>query len=71
MAAEPARDEKIQEFWLAAGIALFALLAFYFSTKPIQQHFDYTGRIALALIHGHLGVQSRPPSWLNEMVPLE
>jgi hypothetical protein len=40
MAAEPARDEKIQEFWLAAGIALFALLAFYFSTKPIQQHFD-------------------------------
>jgi len=69
MAAEPPRDEKIQEFWLAAGIALFALLAFYFSTKPIQQHFDYTGRIALALIHGHLGVQSRPPSWLNEMVP--
>jgi hypothetical protein len=24
MAAEPARDDKIQEFWLAAGIALSA-----------------------------------------------
>src|SRR3546814_7605239 len=27
-------------------------------------------RIALALMDGHLGVQSPPPSWLNEMVPL-
>jgi hypothetical protein len=59
----------VKEFWLAAGASLFAALIFYFSTKATQQHFDYTGRIALALIHGHLGLQTLPPSWLNEMVP--
>ena len=71
MAAEPARDQKIQEFWLAVGLSVFAALAFYFSTKPIQQHFDYTFRIAAALLHGHIGLETRPPSWLNEMVPFK
>jgi hypothetical protein len=70
MAAEVPKKERIREFGIAAGLALVATLAFYFSTKPILQHFDYTARIALALIDGHLGVQSPPPSWLNEMVPL-
>jgi hypothetical protein len=67
--AEPSTDNRLKEFWLAAGVSLFAALVFYFSTNPTQQHFDYTGRIALALIHGHLGLQTLPPSWLNEMVP--
>jgi len=67
--AQPSTDNKLKEFWLAAGASLFAALVFYFSTKATQQHFDYTGRIALALIHGHLGLQTLPPSWLNEMVP--
>ena len=67
--AQPSTDNRLKEFWLAAGASLFAALVFYFSTKATQQHFDYTGRIALALIHGHLGLQTLPPSWLNEMVP--
>lgn len=33
--------------------------------------FDYTGRIASALLHGHLGLDKRPGSWLNELVPFE
>jgi hypothetical protein len=70
MAAGVPKKERIREFGIAAGLSLVAALASYFSTKPILQHFDYTARIALALIDGHLGVQSRPPSWLNEMVPL-
>jgi hypothetical protein len=70
MGAEVPKKEKIQELGIAAGLALVAVLAFYFSTKPTLQHFDYTARIASALMDGHLGVQSRPPSWLNEMVPL-
>jgi hypothetical protein len=69
MATEVPKKERIREFGNAAGLSLVAALAFYFSTKPILQHFDYTARIALALIDGHLGVQTRPPSWLNEMVP--
>jgi hypothetical protein len=55
--------------WFGVALLLFAALAFYFSVKPTQQHFDYTVRIAAALLHGHLGLQNSPPSWLNEMVP--
>jgi hypothetical protein len=64
-----AKKETIREFTLAAALSLVAALAFYFSTKPAHQHFDYTARVALALLDGHVGIQKRPPSWLNEMVP--
>src|SRR4029450_8637366 len=70
MAADAAKKPMIREFGVAVGLSLVAAIAFYFSTKPILQHLDYPPRIALALMDGHLGVQSRPPSWLNEMVPL-
>src|ERR1051326_6328884 len=53
----------------AAIVGLAAAVVFALSTKPVHQHFDYTLRIAGALLHGHLGLQSTPPSWLNEMVP--
>jgi hypothetical protein len=61
--------QSIRELAVALGLCLVAALAFYFSIKPAHQHFDYTSRIALALLNGHVGIQSRPPSWLNEMVP--
>jgi hypothetical protein len=70
MAAEVSRKTTIREFGIAAGLSLAAALAFYFSVKPTLEHFDYTARIASALLDGHLGVQTRPPAWLNEMVPL-
>jgi nitrogen fixation-related uncharacterized protein len=56
---------------VAIILGLIAALVFFESTKPTQQHFDYTFRIAGALLHGHVGLETRPPSWLNEMVPLE
>lgn len=68
-AGETAENAEIRDFWVASGLLLFALLAFYFSTNGRQQHFDYTARIASALLHGHLGLRDTPPSWLNEMVP--
>ena len=55
MAAEGPKKQRIREFALAAGLSLVAALAFYFSTKPILQHFDYTARVALALLDGHVG----------------
>jgi hypothetical protein len=69
IAAQLPKKEGIREFALAVGLFVVAALAFYFSTKPAHQHFDYTARVALALLDGHVGIQSRPPSWLNEMVP--
>jgi len=61
--------ENARDLWLAAGLSLVAAVAFSFSIKPTQQHFDYTTRIASALLHGHAGLREQPPSWLNEMVP--
>ena len=56
---------------VAIILGLIAALVFFESTKPTQQHFDYTFRIAGALLHGHVGLETRLPSWLNEMVPRE
>jgi hypothetical protein len=64
-------SDKKMDFWLAAGLSLFAALVFNFTTKATLNNFDYTGRIASALLHGHLGLETRPGSWLNEMVPWE
>lgn len=63
------RQSRPLDFWLAGLLALFTLFAFYFSIKANQQHFDYTARIAGALLEGHVGLNQTPPSWLNEMVP--
>jgi len=60
---------KDRDVWVASALALVALLAFYFSIKATQQHFDYTSRIASALLQGDLGLRMPAPSWLNEMVP--
>ena len=57
------------DIWFASALALIAFVAFFFSIKATQQHFDYTARIATALLEGHVGLQKPAPSWLNEMVP--
>jgi len=60
-----------REFWTAAGLSLFAAIAFYLSTKATLRDLDYTNQIASALLHGQLGLQETPPEWLNEMIPWE
>src|SRR6059058_4458761 len=60
---------KHRDLWVASALALVTLLLFYFSTKATQWHFDYTSRIASALLQGDLGLRQPAPSWLNEMVP--
>jgi len=55
---------------LAAFVALLAGAAFYFSTNALHKHFDYTYRIALAMLHGHVGLSGPPLSWLSELVPV-
>src|SRR2546428_1926392 len=58
---------------LALFIATFAV--YYFSHSHSDSHsdsyYDYTFRIAQALLDGKLGLTERPPDWLNEMVPLD
>src|SRR5262249_55745819 len=65
--APPAGDGQNRS--LAAAVGLLGAIVFSMSIRPTHEHFDYTLRIAVALVHGHLGLQSPAPSWLNEMVP--
>jgi hypothetical protein len=57
--------------------ALFigAFAVYYFSYPHSDAHsdsyYDYTFRIAQALLDGKVGLTERPPEWLNEMVPFE
>jgi hypothetical protein len=68
MTAHERRDTALQ-FWIAASLALFAALAFFFSTNAKLRDLDYTSQIASALLRGHLGLTEKPPEWLNEMIP--
>jgi hypothetical protein len=70
MAGDIARTQEAREFWLPVGLSLVAALVFGLTTKDTMHDFDYTGRIALALLQGHLGLDKHPGSWLNEFVPL-
>src|SRR6266508_3643259 len=54
---------------LALFIAAFAV--YYFSNSHSGSYYDYTFRIAEAMLDGRLGLTERPPDWLNEMVPLD
>src|SRR5438128_12699526 len=65
------RRDTVRQFWIAAAVSLSAALAFYFSTKATLHDLDYTSQIASALLHGQLGLQDKPPDWLNEMIPWE
>src|SRR6185436_5520776 len=53
----------------ALFIATFAI--YYFSNSHSGSYYDYTFRIAEAILDGRLGLTERPPDWLNEMVPLD
>jgi hypothetical protein len=50
------------------AIASGVFLIYWFSNPAPMEHFDYTYRIAEAMLHGRLGLIETPPSWLNEMV---
>jgi hypothetical protein len=52
------------------NLALATASVYLLSNPRPQTHFDYTFRIAGALLRGRLGLAEPPPSWLNEMVPL-
>jgi hypothetical protein len=63
--------DKWRELLLAVGLSALAGLVFFFTTKATMHDFDYTARIASALLHRHLGLDRQPGSWLNELVPFE
>jgi hypothetical protein len=69
--AELQKHGNRRDLWIALAVSLFVTIAFYFSTKATLHDLDYTNQIASALLYGHLGLQEKPPDWLNEMIPWE
>lgn len=59
---------RLQSACVYLLLFLLAFLIYYLSNPLPGSSYDYTARIASALIHGELGVSQQPPSWLNEMV---
>lgn len=54
---------------LLMGLPLLTCVVYFFSNPKPNAFYDYTFRIAGALLRGHVGLFEKPPSWLNEMVP--
>lgn len=69
MAGEALRSSS-QSKYLAAGLVILVFFAYYFANPQSGSFYDYTFRIADALLHGKLGLEEQPPQWLNEMIPL-
>jgi len=61
--------DSVWQFWIPAGLSLFAAIVFYFSTNATLHDLDYTNQIASALLSGHVSLKEKPPEWLNEMIP--
>src|SRR5262249_28124505 len=56
--------------YLPLVLVISTFLIYNFSNPLAGNVYDYTFRIANALVEGHLGLKETPPSWLNEMIPL-
>ncbi len=54
-------------FLVPAALTLGTALLMYFSNPHRSSYYDYTFRLASALLHGRLGLNAAPPPWLNEM----
>lgn len=55
---------------IAAILVTLVFFAYYFANPQSGSFYDYTLRMAGALLHGKVGLDAPPPSWLNEMIPL-
>ena len=62
------RRTRIRSQLPPLAIVAGVFLIYWFSNPAPMEHFDYTYRIAEALLHGRLGIYEAP-SWLNELVP--
>ncbi len=66
---EEARTTSRQSIILSSALSLFVFAVYYFSNPQTGAFYDYTLRIAGAMLDGKLGLEMQPPDWLNEMIP--
>lgn len=56
---------------LLIGLLSTVGAVYYISNPKPQYYYDYTFRVAGQFFQGKIGFKSKPPSWLNEMIPFE
>src|SRR4029434_10214979 len=61
----------LRRFSIPLALFIGACAVYYFSNPQSGSYYDYTYRIAEAMLGGRLGLTEKPPDWLNEMVPLD
>jgi len=61
---------KLSRVPIGFVLAAVSFALFYFSLPNRSSPFDYTFRNAEALLHGRLGMDETPPSWLSETIPI-
>ncbi|HEX5081769.1 MAG TPA: hypothetical protein VFY40_06980 [Blastocatellia bacterium] len=66
-----ARYQKLIPTALFIGVFAVDYFSYPHSDAHSDSYYDYTFRIAQAILDGKAGLTERPPEWLNEMVPLE
>jgi hypothetical protein len=66
-----ARYQKLIPTALFIGVFAVYYFSYPHSDAHSDSYYDYTFRIAQAILDGKAGLTERPPEWLNEMVPLE
>ncbi len=58
-----------QSQYLAAALIVLVFSVYYFSNPQSGSFYDYTLRIAVAMLDGKVGLEEKPPDWLNETIP--
>jgi hypothetical protein len=61
----------MRRVWLPAVLALLSGSLYFVANRGNGKVFDYTLRVAGAMLSGRLGLVETPPSWLNEFIPYE
>jgi hypothetical protein len=64
-------NQAASKGYLPPVLFIATFLVYYFSNQLSGSFYDYTFRIAGALLGGELGLAEPPPDWLNEMIPLD
>lgn len=58
-----------QSTYLATALITLVFFAYYLANPQSGWYYDYTLRIAGAMLDGKVGLDEQPPEWLNEMIP--
>jgi hypothetical protein len=66
--AQQSTKATLTERLVLAAITLGVFLVYVFSNPEPRNFYDYSFRIAEAILHGRLGLTENPGSWLNEMI---